>query len=61
MIGTKLFGLSAEQSPIKHVSCEPTGLKYLKDMLLILELSINFSHNCFVSPYGDSAFLNGAD
>ena len=40
--------------------CEPIGLKYLRQTLNSVDFSIIFSHNCFVSPYEDSAFLKGA-
>ena len=37
----------------------PIGLKYRNEILLHSFFSNNFSQICFVSPYGDSAFLNG--
>ena len=61
IIGTKLLALSEEQSPINPLSWEPIGLKYRKETLFKSTLFSSFSQSCLLSPYGDSAFLNGAD
>ena len=60
IIGTRFDALSDEQSPINADLCEPIGLKYLSETLLQILFIIIFSHSCFVCPYIDSAFLNGA-
>ena len=63
MKGTKLSGTPLGSSPISPDSCAPTGLKYLRMiegfLLMVANSLIIFSQICFVSAYGDSAFLKG--
>ena len=46
MIGTKLAGLSEEQSPISPEPCAPIGLKYLNETKFIEDSCKTFSHSC---------------
>src|SRR5690606_21934441 len=59
-------GTPRGSSPMRWLSCAPTGLKYLSAIACIFLFALQTSrmissHICFVFPYGDSAGLNGVD
>ena len=52
-------GESDDRSPINDEEWDPIGLKYLREILFVLDSCNIYSHFCLVSAYGEVALLNG--
>ena len=61
--GIKLFGISFGSSPIKPLLCAPTGLKYLKQIILksFSETLKSFNICSFIHKFGLSIWISNAN